>query len=204
MLGIPRKSVLVLGAAAAVVALTAATALAAGDSDDSLSPANTSFTVSNSGNVKFAGTINGINVTVTCTSVTLGAKTRASGLTADVTSDPAFSGCTDTFGGTDTVTSSGTWTLKEVDAASDAHGTEPNTDQLTINVPQGGATFASTVLPGCTITANASSPTGSFNDTNTATFSGASISVTGSGCTATSTKLTGTFVTSINVGDLTS
>lgn len=205
MLATPRRFALVLGAVAAVVAMTAATALAASDSDDSLSPASTSFTVSNSGNITFKGTIDGLNVTVTCTSVTLTAKTRASGLTADVTSNPVFSGCTDTFGGTDTVTSSGTWTLTLVDSSSETQ-TEPNTgDQLTINVPNNGAKFTSTALSGCTITAGSSTPTGTFNDKTTATYSSAVINVTASGfCTSSSTsKLSGTFVSNKNIGDLT-
>ena len=207
MLGIPRKPVLVLGAAAAVVAMTAATALAAGDTDDSLSPANTSFTVSNSGNITFAGTINGLAITVTCTGVTMTAKTPASGLTASVTSNPVYSGCRDTFGGTDTVTSHGTYSLTLKDAASDSTATEPNSgDQLTINIPNGGATFTSNILPGCTITAQASTPTSSsFNDKNSATYTKAPVNVTASGCTASSTtSLSGIFVSNINVGDLTS
>ena len=212
MLDTPRKTVLTLGAAVAMVALAAGSAMAAGDTDDSLSPASTTFTITNSGNIKFTGAINGISVTVTCTSVKLTAKTRASGLIADVTSSPpvTFSGCTDSFFGTDTVTTSGTWTLTEIDAANDDTSTEPTPagssgDQLAINIPQGGATFKSSALSGCTVTANASNPTSSsFNDQNSATFTSAPISVTGSGCSASQTKLSGKFVSNINVGDLTS
>jgi len=213
MLRIPRKSILVLGAAAAVVALTTTTALAAGDTDDSLSPASTSFTVSNSGNITFAGTLDGFSFTVTCTDVTMTAKTRASGLTASVTSNPDFHNaakdCTDNHGGTDTVTSAGTWSLTEVDAASDAHSTEPQStgDQLTINIPNNGATFVSSFVPGCTVTAQSSTPTSSsFNDMNSATYSSATVNVTVSGffCTTSPTAtLSGTFTSSTNIGDLT-
>jgi hypothetical protein len=187
--------------------MTAAAALAASDTDDSLSPANTSFTVSNSGNITFTGTIDGLGVTVTCTNVTLTAKTRASGLTADVTSSPPVdfhSSCTDSFGGHDTVTTSGTWTLTLVDSPTESQR-EPNSgDQLTINVPSGGATFTSSALPGCTITAGASTPTGPYNDKTTATYTNAAMNVTASGCTTSpTTSLSGTFVSNKKIGDLT-
>lgn len=194
-----------MGTVAVVTSLATATAIAAGDTDDSLSPASTSFTVSNSTNITITGAINGFPITVTCTSVTMTAKTRTSGLTADVTSGPKFTGCTDNLGGTDTVTVSGTWTLTLIDSTSETQ-TEPNSgDQLAINIPAGGAKFVSSHFSSCTITTGASSPTSSsFNDKNTATFSNANVNVSGSGCTASSpAHLSGTFVSNINVGDLT-
>lgn len=209
-----RKLALIVGTVATVVSLGAATALAA-DTGDSLSPTNTSFNVANSGNITFTGIkVFGSPVTTTCTDVTLTGKTRASGLTADVTTNPNFDNagmdCTDSLGGTDTVTSSGTWTLTLVDAASDEAQTEPNAgDQLTINVPASGITFKSSFLSGCTITAKASTPTSSsFNDSNSATFTNASIGINlGAGCfgvTGTTASMSGTFTTSTNIGDLTS
>lgn len=204
-LHVTRRLSLIVGAAAVVISAATATAMAAGDTDDSLKPASTTFTVSNSTSIKLAGTINGIGITVTCTSVSMTAKTRASGLTADVTTNPSFTGCTDNLFGRDTVTTSGTWSLTLVDNAAEGT-TEPNTgDQLTINIPAGGAKFTSSSFSSCTITAGASTPTSSsFNDQNSATFTNANVNVSGSGCTASSpAHLSGTFKSNINVGDLT-
>jgi hypothetical protein len=190
--------------------------MAASDTDDSLAPASTSFNVSNSGNVTFSGgTINGFPVTVTCTNVTLTAKTRASGLTADVTTNPNFNGsCTDNaLGGTnsDTVTSSGTWTLTLVDNTSEP-STDPNPetapnsgDKLTINIPANGVTFTSSAFSSCHVITGASTPTGSYDDQTTATFNNAAVNISGSGCTTSATtNLSGTFKTNTNIGDLTS
>lgn len=199
-----RRLTLVAGAAAAVVGMTAGVAIAAGDTDDSLSPASTSFTATNSGNLILKDKINNVSVTVTCTGSKLTAKTRASGLTADVTINPTFTGCKDNFGGTDTVTTSGKWSLTLVDNAKET-AAEPNTgDQLTLNIPAGGAKFTSSLLPHCTVTVGASRPkTSSYNDKTTAVFTNASVNVSGSGCTASSpSQFSGTYKTSRNIGDL--
>lgn len=202
MLRTTRRVAFTLTAALSIVVLGAAAALA--DAGDNLSPANTSFTVANSGNVTIKGSIDGLPATVTCTSVTLSAKTPASGLTASVTSSPpaTFSGCTDSLGGRDTVTTSGTWSLTEADNAGEG-GTEPNSgDQLTINIPAGGAKFSSTFLPSCTITVGASTPTGSYDDSVTSVFASANLNVSGSGCAAgTPSKFSGTFKNSISIHD---
>ena len=108
-------------------------------------PASTSFTATNSGNVS-KGKINGLPVMVTCTGSKLNAKTRASGLTANLTSTPTFTGCKDNFGGTDTITTSGTWSMTLIDNAG-ATASEPNAgDRLTFNIPAGGAKFMSSLL----------------------------------------------------------
>lgn len=202
----PKSIALMLSAAAAMVMISAAPALAADTGDTLNIPLGTSFTISNSTNITFSGSINGLPVTVTCTGVTLTVKYETAGLTVVVTSSPpvSFTGCTDSLGGRDTVTSSGSWSLTLVDNPNET-GTEPNSDKLTINIPQGGASFTSSVLSSCTVTANASTPTGNYDDKTTATYSntigGNSISVTGTGCSATSTKLGGSFKSSITVGD---
>jgi hypothetical protein len=183
--------------------IATATAVAASDTDDSLKPANTSFTFSG-GNIVLSTTINGLFFKFICT-VGMTVKTRASGLAADVTNGPAFTHCADNFFGTDTVTTSGTWTLTLLDDASETQA-EPNSgDQLAINIPAGGAKFTSSALPGCTVTTGASSPaSSSFNDQSSATFSNANVNVTGNGCTvSTPAHLSGTFTSNINVGDLT-
>jgi hypothetical protein len=98
---------------------------------------------------------------------------------------PTFSGCTDSFGGTDTVTASGTWTLVFTDAAGDERAEKPG-DTVTLNIPQAGLTTTSSVAPGCTVT---DAPTGparlsaSYDDSGTATFTSNSVPISGSGCT---------------------
>ncbi len=206
MLRIITKIALVTAGAAATTVLATAPALA--DAGDTLTPSGTSFTVTNSGSITFKGTINGFSLTVTCTGAKLTAKTppaSSPSLTASVTSSPpvTFSGCTDNFFGTDTVTTSGTWSLTNTDAGDPATEPQSSGDQLTLNIPNGGAKFTSSAFPSCTVTANASTPTSStFNDSTTATFSSANVNVTGSGCTASSpAKLSGTFKSSISVSD---
>jgi hypothetical protein len=217
-----RKLAIVLTSAAALVALASPAAFAA-DTGDGLTPAATSFTVANNGNVTLSGNVTvgfiTVKVVVTCTSVTLTAKTPPASppsLTAPVTSNQpvTFTGCTDNQGGRDTVTTSGSWSLTLIDNPTEVDPvTEPNTgDQLTINIPAGGAKFSSSALSGCTITANASSPkTSSFNDgsgsggsSTSGTFSGASVSVTGSGsCSASATSLSGIFQSATAIHDTT-
>jgi hypothetical protein len=174
----------------------------AGDGDDSVSPANTNVMATNSGNLTVSFTVLGQNITVTCTSTTLSLTTPASGLSVTM-APPTVSGCSDNFGGTETVTTSGTWALRFVDARNDSAATEPNTgDHLLLTVPTGGASVKSSLLP-CTITSTLSTVRASYNDKNKAKFTNQKVS--GSGCGGSNTAtFNGTFLTNINVSDSTS
>jgi hypothetical protein len=174
---------LVLGTAVALVGLAAPSAFASGN----ITPANTAFTATNSGNVTFKGSIIGINITVTCTSSSISGTTPASGLTLNLSGPPSFSGCRDSFGGTDTVTTSGTWGLV-------ANGTG---SQLSLTVPSGGVKFKSSFLSGCTITAGGATINAAYDNVSKATFTNQSVPASGSGCSAGSTAtVNATYITS--------
>jgi hypothetical protein len=212
-----RKLAIVLTSAAALVALASPAAFA--DAGDTLLPANTTFTVSNSTPVTLSGTVTvgfiPVTVTVTCpvNDVTLTAMTGPASpgsLTATVTVDPTFTHCTDNQGGTDTVTTSGSWTLTNNDVGDPVAEPQASGDELVLGIPSGGAKFFSSALSGCTITANASTPTtSSFNDgsgtgasSTSGTFTKAPVSVTGSGgCSASSSALSGTFQSATAIHD---
>jgi hypothetical protein len=202
-----RKIAIVLTSAAALVALVSPAAFA--DAGDTLTPANTSVSIT--GSVNITGTVDGfIPINFTC-NVALTAKTplaTAPSLTASVTSDPVFSSCTGTPG--IKVTSSGTWSLTNNDAGDPATEPQKTGDQLVINIPANGATFTDSNLSGCTIKANAQGVTSSsYNDgsgsgatSTSASYSNDSLSVTASGCTSSGTKLaSGTFSSSTSVQD---
>jgi hypothetical protein len=137
-------------------------------------------------NMIFNGAIDSIPITVTCTSF------KASGKVPSTPSDsvtlsapPQITGCTDNSGGTDTITTAGTWKLSET-----------STTQK-LKIPQNGATFTSSVLPGCTVTAAPSGSVkvkGKYNDSNTVTVTNAPIPTSGSGCTSATATTTGTIV----------
>ena len=198
-----KRLALVATAATAAVGLLTTTALAGaragGDTDDSVSPANTNVTATNSGNLTVSFTVLGQTITVTCTSTTLSLTTPAHGLAVNM-QPPTVSGCTDNFGGTETVTTSGTWKLVFVDAPNDSSQAEPNTgDHLRLTVPTGGATVKSSLLP-CTISSTQSTVRASYNDKNKAKFTNQKVS--GSGCGGSNTAtFNGTFLTNINVSD---
>ena len=66
---------------------------------------------------------------------------------------------------------------------------------MTLDAPQAGATFKSSILSGCTITAfpnGAGKVAGAYNGSNTDKVKGASVPTTGSGCTSTAAKTTAT------------
>jgi len=202
-----KRLALVATAATAAVGLMTTTALAAGgttrratgDTDDSIVPASTNITATNSGNLTVSFTVLGQTITVTCTSTTLSLTTPASGLAVNL-APPTVSGCTDNFGGTETVTTSGTWQLVFVDAAKDESQAEPNKgDHLKLTVPTGGASVKSSLLP-CTITSTLSTVKASYNDKNKAKFTNQKVA--GSGCGGSNTAtFNGTFLTNMNVSD---
>jgi len=160
-------------------------------------PAGTKVT----GNLKtgtkmtFKGTINGVPITVTCTTFTGSGKVPAGTdvKKVNLTLPPTIKGCTDTLGGIDTIKTnqtSGKWWLS-------MNATAPYT--MTLSMPKKGATFSSSILSSCVITA---APTarvgiaGSYDGTSTDTVTNAPIPTSGSGCTSTSAKTSATVVLS--------
>ncbi len=146
----------------------------------------------------FAGTINGVPITVMCTKFTATGKAPSTGLTVTLSAPPTISGCTDSLGGGDTITTNqtnGKWKVIETLASTG--------DKVSLEVPKAGATFKSNVLSGCVITAAPSGTakiTGKYNNKNTVTDSNAPVPVKGSGCTASSpAKATGTIILTPNV-----
>ncbi len=200
-------------AAATVVALCAISApvvlAVTADTDDSLSPANHAIAVKLKTATKavFTGTVQGAPVTSTCTVSTTSFKTPAKGLGTVVTSNPTFTGCTDSLGGTDTVktnSTTGTWKARFVDAPNDEAKEGP--DHLQLVIPKGGATIVSSILPTCTITvapAGPASVAAAYNDVSTATFSKSGIPTAGTGCTTSANgSFTATYTLSPGVKDV--
>jgi hypothetical protein len=168
------RKIAVVASIAGVGALAAPSVFAA---TPHLSPANTviTSTVKTGTTLAFAGSIDGVGVTVTCTGFTGSGKTPADGLTVKLSAPPKFTGCTDGLGGTDTVTTTGKWSLKANSTGS----------KLTLNIPEKGATFSSSALAGCKITVaptKASSISGTYNNVSTWTISKSAFPISGSGC----------------------
>jgi hypothetical protein len=207
-----RKGVVAAVCAAAALLGTASAVFAStGDTDDHFSlAAGTTVTGSlkTGTDMVFAGTINGVPITVTCTSFSGSGKVPAKGLHVTIAA-AKISGCHDTLGGTDTIATNqtnGKWGLTEVDAPNDESQTEPNTgDKGVLTIPKAGATFVSSVLPTCVLTAAPTAAvrvTGTYNDINTDTVKAAKIPVSASGCSASTATVTATVVLSPNVYDV--
>jgi hypothetical protein len=131
----------------------------------------------------FAGDIDSIPITVTCTGFSASGKVTKASDTLPLSAPPAITGCTDSSGGTDTVTTSGAWKITIAST------------KITLDAPKAGATFKSSILSGCTITAfpsAAGTVPGAYNGSNTDKVKGASVPTTGSGCTSTAAKTTAT------------
>jgi hypothetical protein len=130
-----------------------------------------------SSDVTFVGTIDGVSITVTCTSFTDIGTVESGDTTEMPVSKPTITGCTDNLRGKDTIKTTGTWELK-VNSA----GTE-----VSLVVPKSGATFTSTAYPGCTVIAapkKAAGIAGKYNSSNgTVTDTHAEIPTSGKGCT---------------------
>jgi hypothetical protein len=157
------------------------------DKDDNVSPASTKVTATSMKTVLSATIIvNGkkIPVTSTCTSSSTTGITPKKGLGPWTTSDPSFSGCTDNLGGTDTVNTTGTWTVTFIDARKDENKEGP--DSLKLKVPKAGVTITSSAFKRCTITVApkaAVSLKGTYDDAGTLGFSSAPAPfATSSGC----------------------
>ena len=187
------------------VAVATATALAAfaplvmaqATSTAHLVPGNTLIKVALQTGTKsvFSGTVQGVAVTVSCTASTTSFKTPATGLGPIVTSNPTFTGCTDTLGGKDTIktnSTAGTWKSTFVAGS----GSKPA--QLKLTVPKGGATVVSSILPSCTVTVAptaAATAIATYNNLSTAAFHTVALPTAGTGCTTSATgKLTATYI----------
>lgn len=197
---INKKLALAGSLTAIVVGLATGVAFAQGDTDDSISPANTNFTATQTTGAVFSFTVNGFSVTVTCKNASLSATTPSSGLGPAPINTPSFGNCTDNLGFTDTVatnSTNGNWHLTWVDAPNDESQTEPNSgDQQQITIPKAGVMIKLAFPPGCVITFPPAQPapiTGSSDDMNKLTFSNASILASGSGCAVSSVAMSVTF-----------
>ncbi len=170
MKSIVTKLVLPVVAAGTIVGVASSPAFAAG-----VSPTNTLITASSS-SLKFAGTLNGVAFTVTCTSASLQFTSPSSGYgPVSVVNDPTISSCTDSLSGTDTVTANhtnGSWSVLAT-----------STPSVQLTISQAGATFTTSALSGCVVTAAPSAAatiTASFNNTtHRATFSNQSVAFSG-------------------------
>jgi hypothetical protein len=184
--------------AATVITTAAVGASAAGGGHFTTPPAGTKVT----GNLKtgtfmvFKGTINGIPITVNCKTFTSTGKIPAKGLSITI-KVPTIKGCTDSIGGTDTLVSNqtnGKWKTTETIA--------PGGDTVKLVIPKDGATFTSSLLPACTLTAEpsaAGSVAGPYDNVNTVTVTNGKIPLSSSGCSASSSTVSATVVFSPNV-----
>jgi hypothetical protein len=187
------KLALATVAAGTIVGVAGSPAFAAG-----VSPTSTLITASST-SLKFAGTLNGVAFTVTCTSASLQFTTPASGYgPVNVVEDPVIGSCTDSLSGTDTVTANhtnGDWTILAT-----------STPSVQLTISQAGATFSTSALAGCVVTAAPSAAvtvTASFNNTtHRATFTNQSVAFSGNaacGTVGSSGTMSGVFTTSPSV-----
>jgi hypothetical protein len=110
------------------------------------------------------------NFTVTCSSVTASFTIPTTGLTFPLTpvgGQPIqFNNCNDTFGGTDTITTSGTWNV--------VFKVKPGpTYKLKMNIPLSGLSLSRSFDPSCLLTVDTSTTSKlklSYDDVNTATI----------------------------------
>ncbi|HTT87175.1 MAG TPA: hypothetical protein VMF60_07400 [Acidimicrobiales bacterium] len=146
----------------------------------------------------FAGNINGAPITVSCTSFS-GSGTTGSSPSDSVTLNgaPSITGCTDSLGGTDTIktnTTNGNWKL-----SSNKKGTK-----FTLAAPKAAATFTSSLISSCVITAfpaKAGKVNGKFNSSaDTDTVKKAKIPTQGSGCSSTTATTNAVVTFSPNPG----
>jgi hypothetical protein len=202
MLARPRKTLTVtLGVALAVAAIVASASTAyatmrGGQAVSASCPScGQTFTASlKSGtDMVFNGAIDSIPITVSCTSFSGSATTPASpAKKINLPSPPTISGCTDSSGGTDNITtnqSHGSWML-ELSGKSGHY-------KITLVVPKEGAAFTSSVLSSCTVTAAPKKPakiSGSYDGTSTDTVSNAQIATKGTGCTSSTATANATVV----------
>jgi hypothetical protein len=175
MMSLRKKMVLaVLG----VGAILLATGTGGYASPDSL-PGGTLVTAA--GTLNFSESIDGISVTVTCTNFT------ATGRVAGATTlyfkpSPTINGCTDSAGGTDTITTNSTngrWFFTS--------GTS-----MKLGIPKAGATFFSSLLPSCVVTWAPTASVqlaGHYNSVNTEKVNDQPLATAATGCTTAAMKI---------------
>jgi hypothetical protein len=184
---VKQSALLLCGVGIMAAVITPVVIAAGGDTDDHVSPANTTVKASLKPGTKttLTGTIATITVTEHCTAASTSGKTPASGLGPVPISRPRFAGCTDSLRGKDTVTTTGIWKLTGIDAANDETAEKPG-DKMKITIPMKGATVSSSAAPGCTITAAPNGPasvSGPYNDVNKLTIMNAPLPArTSAGC----------------------
>jgi hypothetical protein len=153
-----------------VAAVATPAVLAAGGAH--VVPANKTIKIALKAGTKsaFTGKVAGVTTTSSCTSSTDSFKTPAHGLGPVKATNPTFTGCTDTLGGTDTVTTNSTngkWTDKFLSKS-----------KVQLTIPKAGATVASSKVPGCVITVAPNGPatiTAAYDNVKTTTFKNASL-----------------------------
>jgi hypothetical protein len=149
----------------------------------------------------FIGSINGVSIDVSCTSFSGSGTTPSSPSdTVTLANPPVISGCTDSLEGNDTITTNqknGNWVLTGKGKKAPY--------KLTLTIPKAGATFSSSVLSSCVVTAapkKAVKVTGKYDGVNTDTVSNAKIATAGTGCSSTTADTSATVVLSPSPGKL--
>jgi hypothetical protein len=188
-MGSRRKKTIIAGVCAGAIVLATASAVLA---IDNAPPTGTTVRgkLLAGGDLTFTGaTINGLAVQTSCASFSAhGVVPSKPSYKVDLSTSPKIDNCSDNLagsdkplGGTDTITTNsvnGPWMLKESSAA-------PYT--MTLVIPKAGATFTSSMLPGCVITAAPTAKAaieGSYDPTTaTVSVTDAPIALSGSGCT---------------------
>ena len=140
--------------------------------------------------VVFKGSINGVAITVTCSSFKDSGTVKSGDKTSMPVSPPRITGCHDSLGGTDTIKTSGSWKLT----------VNSSGKTVSLVIPKDGATFTSSVLKSCKVIAAPTKPAsvpGAYSSSDgTVKSVSAKIPVKGSGCTASSTTETATITLS--------
>ena len=176
-----RTKVLVAALSSALLVLGVVSAAGA-----SLSP-GTKLTGTSS-KVVLVGSINGVQITVTCggqgsLSFTDSGTVEKGDETSMPVGDPSITGCFDSLGGHDIITTSGKWKLTVNGAGT----------KLTFVIPKDGMTLTSSILSTCKVIAAPKEPvdlSGNYSrSAATDTVKSAKIAVKGSGCTAKSPML---------------
>lgn len=149
-----------------------------------------------------SGPINGLTATCTASSATFQLTTKGGGLGPFTTSNPTYTGCTDSLGGTDTLktnSTNGHWTVTYVNSSG-----SPKPDQIKQGIPKAGETLVSSLASGCIVTfapSAAASVSGSYDNAGNLQFTNQSTSYSASGtCPLGTGTGTGTFTTALKSG----
>jgi hypothetical protein len=146
---------------------------------------NVSAKLATNTNTQFTGTsgpLNGLTVTCTASTTKFQLNTKGGGLGPFNLTNPTFTGCTDSLGGTDTITSNSTngkWTTTYVNSTG---GTNP--DMIKIGIPKAGQKLKSSIAPNCTITVQptaAGSVSGAYDNAGHLQLTNQSVSYSAAG-----------------------